>query len=128
MNDADTMNMISTIETWGFRPRTRSKRCYELATKAMISGQVPEGTEMVFGYWSEFQVPHVWLASPDGRIWEPVTATLADSAEQETTYLLTEYTAYPQSRYTIVETAKTFVRHGYYGDFARWDATGKVTA
>lgn len=108
--------MIET-ETWGYRPRSRAKRCYELVLRALTDGRMPEGTVAIFGLWSEFLVPHVWAMLPDGRIWEPVSASIGEASEQIAKYSLTEYT-FAKTRFAPMEAIHCLLRFGCYEDYA----------
>ena len=95
-------------------PTTRIKGCYELTGYVVMKQKVPAGTEMVFGHWQVgqglegFDIPHVWLQLPDGRIWEPVSATLDEAEAQIDRHGLREYDHVEKTRFSDKEA----IRHG----------------
>ncbi|MGX5691742.1 hypothetical protein ACWKWA_01000 [Dermacoccus abyssi] len=123
------------VEYWGHKPTTRIKGCYELTGYVVMKQKVPAGTEMVFGHWQVgqglegFDIPHVWLQLPDGRIWEPVSATLDEAEAQIDRHDLREYDHVEKTRFSDKEAIRLMLKYKTVGgDFAQLEVTPRGSA
>jgi hypothetical protein len=87
--------------------RTRCGRCHELAMRALIEGDVPDGARLVQGLAAFGRVitpiEHSWLELPDGSTWEPITMRFN---HVDATYVA--------AKYSKKETARLLIGTGYY--------------